>query len=256
MRVNKLDLYNKVVMVTGAATGIGKEVALTFAEHGAKIAICDINDQLGNELVNEIERLDAQSIFCHCDVGSEAQVVSAIEKITSTFGSLDIACNDAGIEGVSASFHEGTIENFHEVINTNLTGVWTCMKHQILQMLKQGEGSIVNISSIAGLVGFAGSSAYVASKHGVLGLTKTAALEYANKNIRVNAICPGPIQTEMLQRFMESDPNFKHNITEQVPMHRIGTTAEVASAVAYLASTQAGYITGQALSIDGGWTSK
>lgn len=256
MKGNQMNLFNKVVMITGGVTGIGREITVNFARLGAKIAICDINREKGDELLKEIEKLDAQAIYIDCNVNSEHDVTSTIKHIVDTFGRLDIACNDAGIEGKISELHLGDIENFNEVINTNLRGVWLCMKHQVHQMLQNGGGSIVNISSIAGLVGFSGSAPYVASKHGVIGLTKTAALEYAQRNIRVNAICPGPIYTEMLQRIMDTNPNFKSDITNQVPMHRIGEVSEVANAVTFLASSQASYITGQALSIDGGWTSK
>lgn len=254
MKNIKFDFSNKVALVTGASSGIGREIAMQFAEAGAKVMVSDVNEDWGLQCVNQIRESGGVAEFHKCDVSKPDQVKTLIDKTISQFGNLDIACNNAGVEGQQASITDCTEENWDKVINTNLKGLWLCLKHEIPKM---GKGArIVNISSIAGLIGFPGLPAYVASKHGVIGLTKTAALECAQRDIRINAICPGPIITPMLQRLMDTTPGFTEQITAGVPQHRVGTPEEVAHAVLYLASDESSYITGQYLAVDGGWVAQ
>lgn len=250
------DFTNKVVLVTGASSGIGRETALKFSENGAKVVVSDINDDLGLQTTRMIKEKGGEAFFQKCDVSKPNEVESLVRKTIEKYGKLNIVCNDAGIEGDQGTTTECSVENWDNVININLKGLWLCMKYQIPEMIKANGGSIVNISSIAGLVGFTGLPAYVASKHGVAGLTKTAALEFAEKNIRVNAICPGPIMTPMLQRLINSTPGFKEGIVAGVPERRIGEPEEIANSVLFLCSDQAAYITGQCLAVDGGWVAQ
>ena len=241
---------NKVVIVTGAGSGIGRATALAFAQEGAKVVVSDFHEKDGQETVSQISSLGAEASFIKCDVSQEAQVKELVEKTIQKYGRLDCAYNNAGIEGAPSSTVECSTENWDRTIDTNLKGVWLCMKYEIPEMLKHGKGSIVNCSSIAGLVGFETIPAYVASKHGVIGLTETAALEFAKKNIRVNAVCPGAIHTPMLDRFTHGE---EQQMANQDPMGRIGRPEEIAESVLWLCSDKASYVTGQSLAVDGGW---
>lgn len=252
----QFNFTGKVALITGASSGIGRDTALEFARCGAKVVVSDIHADLGLQTTQLITQKGGDSLFVQCDVSNPKQVESLLNQTIKKYGRLDIACNDAGVEGQQASTTDCPIDNWDRVINTNLKGLWLCMKYQIPEMLKMGGGSIVNISSIAGLIGFPSLPAYVASKHGVVGLTKTAALEFAQQNIRVNAICPGPIMTPMLKRLMDKTPGFRESIVAGVPEKRIGEPMEVASTVLFLCSEQASYITGQSLAIDGGWVAQ
>lgn len=257
--MNKQISYNfedKVVFITGASSGIGKASAFAFADARAKVVACDINADAGMSLVNEIKEKGGDAIFIKCDVSKAEDVKMAIEGMIKKFGRLDFAFNNAGIEGISAPTPECTESNWDQTININLKGVWLCMKYQIPHMLRQGGGSIVNCSSIAGLVGFPGIPAYTASKHGVIGLTKTAALEFAKSNIRINAICPGVIQTPMIDRFTHGEAQIQRQLTEGEPVGRVGQPEEIASAAMWLCSNQSSFVTGDSLVVDGGWVAQ
>lgn len=241
---------NKVVIVTGAGSGIGRATALAFAKEGAKVVVSDVQEKGGRETVDEIEKEKGEAHFIRCDVSSEDQVKNLVKETVAKYGKLDCAYNNAGVEGAPCSTVECATENWDKTIDINLKGVWLCMKYEIPEMLKAGKGSIVNCSSIAGLVGFETIPAYVASKHGVIGLTETAALEFAKRNIRVNAVCPGAIHTPMLERFTHGE---EKAMADQDPMGRVGKPEEIAESVLWLCSDKSSYVTGQSLAIDGGW---
>ena len=245
---------NKVTIVTGGSFGIGRAAALAFAQRGAKVVVADwIED---NETLNLIKADGGEAIFVKCDVSIEGDVRAMVEKTVSAYGRLDYAFNNAGIEGASAPTHECSTENWDKTINVNLRGLWLCMKYEIIEMLKQGRGSIVNNSSVAGLVGFPGVPAYVASKHGILGLTKNAALEYAKQGIRINAVCPGVIKTPMIDRFTGKKKEVEKQFESQEPIGRLGQPEEVAEAVIWLCSDASSFITGDVIPVDGGWTAQ
>lgn len=245
---------NSVVIITGGSFGIGRAAVVAFAKRGAKIVIADwIENQ---ETLDEIKALGADGIFIKCDVSSDTDVKNMVERTISQYGRLDYAFNNAGIEGLSAPTHECTIENWERTIGINLKGVWLCMKYEIQQMLKQGKGAIVNNASIAGLVGFQNIPAYVASKHGVIGLTKNAALEYAKLGIRVNVVCPGVIKTPMIDRFTGKSKEVEKQYESMEPVGRLGQPEEVAEAVVWLCSDSSSFITGDAIPVDGGWTAQ
>lgn len=247
-------MKDKVALVTGGSAGIGKTTALMFAEKGAKVVIADITVEQGEETVKQIKENGGEAIFVKCDVSDGKQVQNLIAKTVETFGRLDYAFNNAGIEGTNIPTAEYTEELWDRIININLKGVWLCMKYEIEQMLKQKSGAIVNNSSVAGLVGFQGSPAYVASKHGVVGLTKTAALEYSKEGIRVNAVCPGVIKTAMVDRVIAGNPETEKQLMAMEPIGRLGTPEEIAEAVLWLCSDAASFVTGHCLVVDGGFT--
>lgn len=246
------SMENKVALVTGAGSGIGKSVALTFAREGAKVAVADITEDAGRAVVELISESGGEAFFVRADVSRSADVAALIDTVTSTYGRLDAAHNNAGIEGSSAMTTEATEEDWGRVIAVNLTGVWLCMKYQIPQMLEQGGGAIVNTSSAAGLVGFRRGSAYVASKHGVLGLTKTAALEYAKQGVRINAVCPGAVDTPMMGRLTDHRPHRAEKMAAAEPVGRMGSPQEIAESVVWLCSDAASFVTGHAMAVDGG----
>lgn len=242
---------NKVALVTGGSSGIGRATALAFARKGAKVVIADwIENQ---ETIDIIENLGGDGIFVKCDVSKNADVKTLIEKIIATFGRLDYAYNNAGIEGTSAPTQDCSEENWDKTIGINLKGIWLCMKYEIPEMLKKGKGIIVNCSSVAGLVGFQGSPAYVASKHGVIGLTRTAALENAKRGIRVNAVCPGIIKTPMIDRVTGNKKEAEEQFASMEPVGRFGLPEEIANAVIWLCSDEASFVTGIAMPVDGGF---
>ncbi|HEX8040303.1 MAG TPA: SDR family oxidoreductase [Chryseosolibacter sp.] len=242
---------DKVAIVTGAAFGIGRSTAIAFARRGAKVVIADwIED---DTTVRQIRDEGGTAMFVKCDVSKNADVAHLVNEAVRKFGRLDFAANNAGIEGLTASTHECTEENWDKTININLKGVWLCLKHEIPVMLKAGKGSIVNVASVAGLIGFPGLPAYVVSKHGIVGLTKTAALENAKVGIRINAVCPGVIKTEMIDRVTGKDKTVEKQYTDMEPVGRMGQPEEVAEAIVWLCSDQASFITGHALAVDGGW---
>ena len=247
------QLEGAVALVTGGAAGIGKAAALAFARYGAKVALCDLKVERGEEVARSIERDGGRAIFVKADVSRTADVDALVAATVQAFGRLDCAFNNAGIEGQLGSTAESTEENFDRTIAINLKGLWLCLRREIQEMLRQGgNGAIVNMSSVAGLVGFENLPAYVASKHGVIGLTKTAALECATKGIRVNAVCPGVIHTEMIDRVTGRDPAIEQQFVNLEPMGRMGSPQEIAEAAVWLCSPAASFVTGQALAIDGG----
>ena len=248
------QFQEKVAIVTGGSFGIGRATAIAFADRGAKVAIVDYIED--NETLNHIQAAGGEAIFVKCDVSKGADVKAMIEKVMAAYGRLDYAFNNAGIEGASAPTHECTEENWERTIGVNLKGTWLCMKYEIQQMLKQSKGAIVNCASIAGLVGFQGLPVYVASKHGVVGLTKTAALEYAKSGIRVNAVCPGVIKTNMVDRITGREKEVEKQFEDMEPVGRMGQPEEVAEAVIWLCSDAASFVTGDAMAVDGGWTAQ
>jgi NAD(P)-dependent dehydrogenase (short-subunit alcohol dehydrogenase family) len=247
------DFENKVALVTGGSFGIGQATAIAFAQRGAHVMIADyIEDKEGTTL-KKIESFGGKGFFMQCDVSKESQVKAVIEEINNRYGRLDFAFNNAGIEGGAATTQLCTEENWDRTIDVNLKGIWLCMKHEIDLMLKHNGGAIVNCASIAGLVGFTGLPAYVASKHGVIGLTKTAALEFAKQKIRVNAVCPGVIKTPMIDRFTGKNKEAEKQFENMEPVGRMGQPEEVANAVIFLCSDAASFVTGDAMAVDGGW---
>jgi NAD(P)-dependent dehydrogenase (short-subunit alcohol dehydrogenase family) len=246
------QLKGRVALVTGGAAGIGRAAALAFARDGAKVVVSDVNVAGGEETLRLVRESGGDAIFVAADVSKTADVKSLVASAVERFGRVDCAFNNAGIEGENAPTADCSEENWDRVLSINLRGIWLCMKHEIPQMLSQGSGAIVNMSSIAGLVGFGGLPAYVASKHGIVGLMKTAALEYATQGIRINAVCPGVIRTEMIDRITGGDPATEAQFTEMEPVKRMGTPEEVANAVLWLCSDAASFVTGHTMVVDGG----
>jgi NAD(P)-dependent dehydrogenase (short-subunit alcohol dehydrogenase family) len=249
-------MQQRVAIVTGASAGIGRATALAFAREGAQLSLADVDDDRGEKLVAEIGELGADACFTRTDVADPAGVAALVDATIQRFGRLDYAFNNAGIEGVQAPTADCTLENWNRTIGVNLTGVFLCMHAEIPRMLESGGGAIVNNSSVAGLVGFAGIPAYTASKHGILGLTKTAALEYAEQGIRVNAVCPGVIDTEMIDRFTHDDPEVRAQMLLTEPVGRLGGASEIADAVVWLCSDRSSFVTGHALAVDGGFVAR
>lgn len=244
-----------VALITGASSGIGKATAVAFARRGYVTVLSDIDVRGADAVVAECEREGQKSVFIHCDVSDEASVQDLFVKLMSSFGRLDAGVNNAGIEGRQASTDGCSTDNFDRVIAVNLRGVWLCMREELKIMASQESGgAIVNTSSVAGLIGLPGIPAYVASKHGIIGLTKTAALEFARQKIRVNAVCPGAIQTPMLDRFIAASEGGRAAMERNEPIGRIGAPEEIAAAVVWLCSPEASFVTGQSIAIDGGWT--
>ena len=246
----------KVALITGAGSGIGRATALAFAREGAKVVVADIVVAGGEETVRMIKATGGEAIFVKTDVTKTAEVEALVKKTVETYGRVDCAFNNAGIEGEMALTADCTEENWDRVVNIDLKGVWLCMKYEIPQMLRQGGGAIVNTASVAGLVGFQGIPAYVASKHGVNGLTKTAALEYAKSGIRVNAVCPGVIHTPMVERFFSANPQASEGMTALEPVGRLGKPEEIAEAVLWLCSDAASFVTGLPMAVDGALTAQ
>jgi NAD(P)-dependent dehydrogenase (short-subunit alcohol dehydrogenase family) len=244
---------NKVALITGGSYGIGRATAVAFAQRGARVVIADWIEDTEGETLRLVTEAGSKAIFVTCDVSKSGDVKAMIDKTVATFGHLDFAFNNAGIEGLMAPVHQCTEENWDKTIAINLKGVWLCMKYEIEQMVKQGKGAIVNCSSVAGLNGFVNLPAYVASKHGVIGLTKTAALENARTEIRVNAVCPGVIHTQMIDRITHGDKEAEKQYTAIEPVGRMGDPKEVAETVVWLCSNAASFVTGDAIAVDGGF---
>jgi NAD(P)-dependent dehydrogenase (short-subunit alcohol dehydrogenase family) len=248
------DFKGQVALVTGASSGMGLATARAFAEAGAAVVLADINEKATRSATDELTAAGFQAIGVTCDVADEAQVAAMINHAVASFGRLDMAFNNAGIQVPPSDAADEMAENFDRVNAINLRGVWTCMKHELRQMRTQGAGAIVNCSSLGGLVGLPGRAAYHASKHGVIGLTKSAALEYAPRGVRINAVCPGTIDTPMVSGMLEKQPDAMKEIMRDQPIGRLGRSDEIAAAVLWLCSPGASFVLGVALPLDGGFT--
>ena len=247
------DLEGKVGLVTGGTSGIGRETAVLFAKAGAKVVVAGRREVQGNETIEMVRAAGGDALFVKSDVSKAAEVETLIQKVVERFGRLDIAFNNAGIEGVQAPIVRQSEEDWDRTIAINLKGVWLCLKYEIRQMLRQGGGgAIVNMASTIGLIGTAGVAAYSASKHGVIGLTKTAALENAKSGIRINAVCPGFTETPMADRIFRA-PAVRKYAVDCHPIGRFGRPAEIAEAVVWMCSDRASFMTGQSLVLDGGF---
>ncbi len=247
------ELQGKVAIVTGGTSGIGRDAAVLFAKAGAKVVVAGRRESEGNETMDLVRAAGGDGLFVKTDVSQAGEVQALVRKTVEKFGRLDIAFNNAGIEGSFTPVSEQSEEDWDRVIDINLKGVWLCLKYEIQQMLKQGSGgAIVNMASVAGLMGFAGAATYCASKHGVMALTKTAALENARSGIRVNVVCPAVIETPMGERIFGA-PEMKKFALGLHPIGRFGTPREVAEAVVWMCSDRASFMTGQSLVLDGGF---
>lgn len=247
----------KVALVTGAASGIGRATALAFAARGAKVVVSDIDSGGGEGTVRQIEEAGGDAVFVKADVSQAADVAAMIDTAIETYGRLDVAYNNAGIIGAMGMTADSTEANWDHVIDVNLKSVYLCMKAEIPHMLAVGGGAIVNCASIAGLVGYPMLPAYAASKHGVIGLTKTAALEYATSGIRINAVCPGAVDTPIAQHSGGSPAAMSDEMIRQIePIGRIGQPEEIAAAVVWLCSPEASFVIGEAMAVDGGWVAR
>ena len=242
----------KVALVTGAGAGIGRAAAILFAEEGSRVVVSDVDGINGVETVRMITDAGGEALFVRADVSNQEDIERLVNETVKKYAALDCAFNNAGIHKEFISTVDFTAEDWDEMIDVNLKSVWLCMKYEIRQMLKQGKGAIVNTSSAAGLVGAPSNPAYPASKHGVVGLTKCTALEFARKGIRINCVCPGPTRTGMNEALAASSPEIVKAMDQKVPMGRIGESEEVAAAAIFLASDEASYITGHSLPVDGG----
>jgi NAD(P)-dependent dehydrogenase (short-subunit alcohol dehydrogenase family) len=250
-----ISFENKVALVTGAASGLGLATAKAFAESGAAVAMADSNEKAVHAAAEELAAKGHKTLAIWCDVADDAQVEAMVEQTVETFGQLDAAYNNAGVQNVLAETADSSRDDYDRVMGIDLRGVWSCMKFELQQMRKQGSGAIVNCSSLGGLLGGARRGIYHAAKHGVIGFTKSAALEYATRGIRVNAVCPGMIQTPMSDQMIAAGQGeeLERMMQTYVPMARLGRPEEIADAVLWLCSSAASYVTGQSISVDGGF---
>ncbi len=252
-------LEDKIALVTGGGSGIGRSSALAMSAEGAKVVVADISVEGAEQTVGMIEEAGGEAISVGCDVTDPAQVEAMVGRAVETYGRLDCALNNAGTEGVLATVTDYPQEVWDRVISLNLTAVWLCMKHELAQMQRQDAGAVVNTASILGLVGFPTTPAYTASKHGVIGLTKVAALENAEQGIRINAVCPGWIETPMvMERGVQAgaNPEVYQQLEDAHPVKRLGKPEEIAEAVVWLCSDAASFVTGQAMVVDGGYVAQ
>lgn len=250
------ELRGKVAIVTGGASGIGRAAVELFTEEGAVAIIADVQDGVGQGLADELAQDGRTAMYVRCDVSREADVQAAVTLAMSQYGRLDVLFNNAGIEGDQAPTAEATVDNWDRVIGINLKGVFLGMKHGIAAMLRGGGGSVINNASVAGLVGFPGIPAYCASKGGVVQLTRGAALEYATQGIRVNCLCPGVIDTPMVERFTGGSPEAESQMAAMEPVGRLGTAREVAQLALFLASERSSFLTGAVIPVDGGFVAR
>ncbi len=248
------SLRDKVIFVTGASSGIGRETSLDLARQGAVLVLADVNEKDGLSLVEEIQAAGGRARFVKLNVCDGAAVAEVMAGIAETEGRLDVAINNAGVEHTNQRLADIDEKVWDRTLDVNLKGVWLCMKYEIQQMLKQGGGHIINLASVAGLKGAPTLAPYAASKFGVVGLTKTAAMEYAREGVRVNAVCPSFIRTPMVQRVLDMDPSIEKKLARSNPMQRLGETQEVSRVIAWLCTDDSSFITGQAIAIDGGLT--
>ncbi len=252
------SLENKVALITGAGSGIGQFTALAFAREGAAVIVSDVDVSGGDETAERIRRAGGQAVFVQADVSREADVTHLVAQAVTVFGRLDCACNNAGIEGRPGSVTLTTEDDWDRVLAIDLKGVWLCLKHEILQMTRQGRGAIVNMGSVAGLAGGAvlRNPGYSAAKHGVVGLTQQAAVVYAKAGVRINAVCPSAIRTPAVDRLIAQNPALEASLNDWAPMGRMGRPEEVAEAIVWLCSDASSFVTGQALAVDGGYMAR
>jgi NAD(P)-dependent dehydrogenase (short-subunit alcohol dehydrogenase family) len=248
------DFENQVALVTGAASGIGLATARAFAEAGAAVALADLDEAAVLAVASELNEGGHRAVGLRCDVTDEDQVAAMVDRVVTTFGRLDMAFNNAGVQAPPSDAADETAENFDRVNAVNLRGVWASVKHELRQMRNQGGGAIVNCSSLGGLVGLPERAAYHAAKHGVVGLTRSAGVEYAPKGVRINAVCPGTIDTPMVADMLEGQADAMAEIMKQQPIGRLGRADEIAAAVVWLCSPAASFVVGVALPVDGGFT--
>lgn len=248
------DFKGQVALVTGAASGMGLDTAHAFAKAGAAVTLADVSEVALKKAVDEITAGGGKAIGVVCDVSDEAQIAAMVKRTVDEFGRLDAAFNNAGIQIPASEIADQAIEDYDRISAINQRGVWACMKHELAQMRQQGSGAIVNCSSIGGLTGRALIAAYHGTKHGVIGLTRSAALEYATRGVRVNAVCPGTIDTPMVSSMLDKGMLAMDDLLRDLPMKRLGRGEEIADAVLWLCSSGSTFVTGQALAVDGGFT--